>query len=115
MEAAVMAFVESKFGDGGAYRSGADQSSWREPKSAAAKIPSPSPAAIQATVAYCDYVHRRYGRFPAYTAPFRTVIGFQVCRVDLDFYERFYRPEALSGAVRANSEAALRERIPPAP
>jgi hypothetical protein len=115
MEAAVMAFVATKFGDGGSYRSGVDQSSWREPKSAAAKIPGPSPAAIQATAAYCDYVYRRYGRFPAYTAPFRTVIGFQVCRVDLDFYERFYRPEAMSEAVRANSEAALRELNPPAP
>lgn len=63
-----------------------------------------------ATAAYCDYVYRRYKRFPAYTAPFRTVIGFQVCRVDLDFYERFYRPEALSESVRANTEAALKGR-----
>ena len=71
--------------------------------------------AIQATTAYCDYVHRRYGRFPAYTAPFRTVIGFQVCRVDLDFYERFYRPEATSDAVRANAESTLRGQKSTAP
>jgi hypothetical protein len=34
-------------------------------------------------------------RFPAYTAPFRTIIGFQVCRVDIDFYDRFYEPETV--------------------
>jgi len=110
MEAAVMAFLETKFGSAGAYRRGAGQSSWREPGPAAAQIPGPGSAAIQATAAYCDYVYRRYGRFPAYTAPFRTIIGFQVCRVDLDFYERFYRPEALSEAVRANTAIALKGR-----
>jgi hypothetical protein len=50
----------------------------RESASCAAKIPAPSAATVQATVAYCDYVFRHYGWFPAYTAPFRTVIGFQV-------------------------------------
>ena len=58
-------------------------------------------------MAYCDYVFRRYGRFPAYTAPFRTAMGFQVCRVDVDFYERFYQPEALSDEVRRSTAAAL--------
>jgi len=61
---------------------------------------APSASAVEATAAYCDYVFRRYGRFPAYTAPFRTVIGFQVCRLDVDFYDRFYEPEALSDSVR---------------
>jgi hypothetical protein len=107
MQAAVRSFVETKFGAEGSYRRGAEQSAWREPGSVAAQIPGPSASAIQATAAYCEYVHQRYRRFPAYTAPFRTVIGFQVCRVDLDFYERFYRPEALSDAVRASTEAAL--------
>jgi hypothetical protein len=57
-------------------------------------------SAVEATVAYCNYIFRRYGRFPAYTAPFRTVIGFQVCRLDVDLYDRFYEPEALSDSVR---------------
>src|SRR4029453_10695793 len=99
MEAAVCAFVESKFGMGGSYRGGADQSSWQEPHNSAANIPAPNAAAVEAAIAYCEYVHRRYGRFPAYTAPFRTVIGFQVCRVDLDFYGRFYHPEGISDPV----------------
>jgi hypothetical protein len=104
MESAVRAFVETKFGENGAYRRGAARSSWRQPESVAAQIPAPSQAAVDATIAYCDYVHRCYGRFPACTAPFRTVIGFQVCRVDVEFYERYYRPEALSDSVRENRD-----------
>jgi hypothetical protein len=71
MEAAVRAFVETK--------------TW------APYVSAPSASAVDATIAYCDYVYNRYERFPAYTAPFRTVIGFQVCRLEAEFYERFYK------------------------
>jgi hypothetical protein len=50
----------------------------------------PSAAAIDATIAYIEYVYERYARFPAYAAPFRTIIGFQVCRPDPDFQRKFY-------------------------
>jgi hypothetical protein len=100
MEDAVSAFVQAKFGNDGSYRAGIRQSAWRNSVSPSANIPAPSASAVEATAAYCDYVFRRYGRFPAYTAPFRTVIGFQVCRLDVDFYDRFYEPEALSDSVR---------------
>jgi hypothetical protein len=89
MKDAVHAFVETKFGASGIYRRGVAQSAWREPTHYA-NIPAPSPAAIDATIAYCEYVYERYGRFPAYAAPFRTIIGFQVCRPDSDFYREFY-------------------------
>ena len=108
MEDAVRAFVQTKFGADGTYRGQAQQSAWLDAASYTAKIPAPSAATVQATIAYCDYVLRRYGRFPAYTAPFRTIIGFQVCRVDLGFYDRFYDPDALPDAVRACTERALR-------
>jgi hypothetical protein len=107
MEQAVRAFVEIKFGANGAYRGGAQQSSWLNSDASAAKIPAPSDAAVQGTIAYCDYIFRRYGRFPAYTAPFRTIIGFQVCHVDVDFYDRFYARDTLPAAVRAFTERAL--------
>ena len=110
MGQAVRAFVETKFGAGGTYRGGAPRSSWRDPESRTTQIPAPEMPAIEAACAYADYVYRRYGRFPAYTAPFRTAMGFQVCRVDTDFYERFYQPEALSDTVRASTVEALRTR-----
>jgi hypothetical protein len=59
---------------------------------------------VDATVAYCEYIHDRYGRFPAYSAPFRTVLGHQATHVDEDFYHRFYRPEALSETQRQHAD-----------
>ena len=103
MKEAVEAFLATKFGAEGAYRGGIRQSSWRDADSCAAKIPAPSTAAVEATIAYCDYIYRCYKRFPAYTAPFQTVIGFQACHLDQDFYRRFYKPEALPAAMLGQS------------
>ena len=106
MEAAVRAVVELKFGPEGVFRAGTRGSAWREPARIAAAAPAPSAAAVDATIAYATYVWERYGRFPAYSPPFRTVLGFQANHVDVDFYERFYRPEAL--AARAPRPLARR-------
>ena len=108
MADAVRAFVETKFGPAGSYRGGAQQSSWREPAAAAENIPDPSPASVEATIACCEYIFRRYRRFPAYTAPFRTVIGFQVCRVDPGYYDRFHAPGTIPDSVRAATERAVK-------
>jgi hypothetical protein len=104
MEAAVHEFVERKFGPQGVFRGGASASGWREPEEKTAGIPAPSEAAIEATVAYCEYIYDRYERFPAYSAPFRTVLGHQATHVDMDFYDRFYHPDALSETQRQHTE-----------
>jgi hypothetical protein len=103
MEVAVHDFVRRKFGPQGVFRGGAHASGWQEPDAKTAEIPAPTEAAIEATVAYCEYIHDRYGRFPAYSAPFRTVLGYQATHVDEDFYDRFYRPEALSETQRRHA------------
>jgi hypothetical protein len=100
MEAAVRALVVAKVGPQGIFRGGAVHSAWRDPGEVAKASPAPSEANIQAAVAYCEYVFNRYGRFPAYAPPMRTVLGFQVNHLDIDFYDRFYRHEALSEAQR---------------
>jgi len=100
MEAAVHAVVDLKFGEGGIFRGGAGAGAWRHPERVAEAARPPSPAAVDATIAYCEYVHRRYGRFPAYPPPFRTLLGFQAGHVDPDFYDRHYRPGALSATQR---------------
>ncbi len=104
MEAAVKAVVELKFGDDGVFRGGTRHSAWREPSRVAEAAREPDAAAVEATIAYCEYVHRRYGRFPAYPPPFRTVLGFQASHVDVEFYDRFYRPEALSPTQREHMD-----------
>jgi hypothetical protein len=92
--------VDFKFGPQGVFRGGAVNSEWRDPQQVSQGIPAPSEAAIAATIAYCEYIYQRYGRFPAYSPPFRTILGYQATHVDGDFYERFYRPDALSETQR---------------
>ena len=53
-------------------------------------MPPLSQAAIDATIAYCEYVWGRYGRFPAHLPPFRTVLVYQAHQMDPAFYHRFY-------------------------
>jgi hypothetical protein len=104
MRDAVCAIAEEKFGPGGVFRDGARESAWRDPAAAAARIPAPAEYVIEATAAYCQYIWDTYGRFPAYMAPFRTVLGSQVTHVDPAFYERYFRPEALSDTQRQHQE-----------
>jgi hypothetical protein len=100
MEQAVLAVADSKWGPAGIFRSGAQRGAWTDPGDVARAAPDVSEAALAATIAYCDYVHRRYGRFPAYSPPLRTLLGFQANHVDVEFYDRFYRPEALTDLQR---------------
>jgi hypothetical protein len=64
-----------------------------------------SDSAIAATIAYCDYVYERYGRFPANSGPFRTVLAHQAHHLDSDFYNRFYRKGTLSDTQRQHRHA----------
>jgi hypothetical protein len=100
MQAAVEAFVALKFGPRGLRPNRRGVTDWQEPSAVTAQIPPPNDAAVAATIAYCEYLYRRYGRFPAYTAPFRTMLGYQVTHVDEDFYDRFYTPAALTETQR---------------
>jgi hypothetical protein len=104
MAAAVRAVVELKYGAAGVFGGGAAQGAWREPGRIAEAAERPSDGAIDATIAFCEYVYRRYGRFPAYQPPFRTVVGFQASHVDTEFYDRFYKSEALSQTQRRHME-----------
>ncbi|MFY9570932.1 MAG: hypothetical protein WAV20_06005 [Blastocatellia bacterium] len=100
MRDAVNAVVAAKFGSEGIFRGKIGLSEWRDPAGIQAATPGLSEEAIEATVAYCEYVYDRYGRFPSFIAPFRTVLGFQATHLDLDYYDRYYKPEALSSTHR---------------
>jgi hypothetical protein len=100
MTAAVHAVVDMKFGARGVLRGHPSGCGWSNEKEVTSQIPPLSEAAIAATCAYCEYLYQRYGRFPVYLTPYRTVLGFQACHLDAEFYDRFYRPEALAPAQR---------------
>jgi hypothetical protein len=104
MADAVRAVVEIKFGANGIFRNASHSSAWMKHGEVTQQVTPVSEATIQATVAYCEYVWNRYGRFPAYMPPYRTVLGFQACHLDAEFYDKFYRPESLSTATRKDFE-----------
>ena len=82
--------------------SGITPSGFKDAKAVADASPELSAASIDAVIAYCTYIYENYGRFPAYPAPFRTSVGFQAAHLDLAFYEKHYRPEAISDAHRTH-------------
>ena len=100
MRQAVMDVVDVKFGPEGIFRGRVTGSAWRQPTAIADALPGLSSEAVEATVAYCEYVYKSYKRFPGFVAPFRTVLGFQAAHLDLEFFDRFYGPEALSDTHR---------------
>jgi hypothetical protein len=104
MTEAVRAVVDIKFGPNGVFRSLAVPNAWANGDEVTRRIPPLSEAAIAAASAYCEYLWNRYGRFPVHLTPYRTVVGFQVCHLDAEFYDRYYGPEALGKRQRADFE-----------
>jgi hypothetical protein len=96
MADAVRAVAEIKFGAKGIFRDDSGASAWQKHSEVVRQIPAVSEAAVAATTAYCEYLWQRYGRFPVYMPPYRTVLGFQACHLDAEFYDRFYQPGALA-------------------
>ena len=108
MEEAVLAFIDYKYAAAkGTFRDGGQATAWRDGAAVQAGIPKYSDRAIAATIAYCRYIHERYGRFPAISGPFNTLIAFQAHHLDPDFYERHYRPDALTEAHRRHQATWL--------
>jgi hypothetical protein len=101
MEEAVLAYVDYKYAQGkGTFRDGGSVTAWRDGGAIQAGIPKYSDQTIAATIAYCDYVYKRYSRFPANSGPFRSILAYQAHHLDTSFYDEFYRPEALSETQR---------------
>jgi hypothetical protein len=93
MEEAVLSYVDYKYAAGkGTLRDGGAASGWRNGAAVQAAIPTYSDQTIAATIAYFDYVFKRYGRFPVSSGPFRTVLAYQAHHLDTNFYQTFYKP-----------------------
>jgi len=104
MADAVRAVVEIKYGAQGVYRSEAHGSAWSKHGEVVRQVQPVSEATIHATIAHCEYLWQRYGRFPVYMPPYRTVLGFQACHLDAEFYDTFYRPGTLGETQRKDFE-----------
>lgn len=112
MEDAVRAVVADKFGQDGTYRGGDSgiyderdpDSGWQDVNGITNEVPDIDEDAIDATVALCEYIWDRYGRFPATYPPFHTLMGFQAGHVDEGFYDHHYRKGSLSDTHRRHTE-----------
>ena len=102
MREAVLAVVDLKFGQRGIFREGHHESAWANHRTITAGVPKIDERAIAATIAVCEYLWERYGRFPVHMPPYRTVLSYQAGHLDGEFYDRFYRPEALGESQRAD-------------
>lgn len=98
MKEAVLRMVTSKFGEMGTYSSTGARP-WTDARTSSS-IGKHEERAVEATIAFCAYVMRTYGRFPAHTDAFKTVVAFQAHHLDLDFYDTFYPNESVPQAHR---------------
>jgi len=109
MTQAVRAVVDLKFGEKGVLTNETGASAWANHAAVVRDIPTVNKQAVAATEAYCEYLFQRYGRFPVYMPPYRTVLGFQACHLDAEFYDKFYRPEALSQSQRDDFQQQVKQ------
>jgi len=99
MEEAVMAVYNRKFGPGGEYAKPAAELVWKD-RAEIAKVQPPSQEVLDAVIDFCNYVYQTYGRFPALADAFMTQLVHQAHHLDLDFYDKFYKPGAYLDAHR---------------
>jgi hypothetical protein len=110
MSEAVQSMVRRKFGPHGTFRGPNGTSAWRDHRATADGVPTLDERAIAATTAYCEYVWKRYGRFPVHVPPFRCGLAHQAVHLDAEFYDRFYQPEALPAAQRSDFARTIPRR-----
>ena len=105
MADAVRAVVNMKCGTSGIFTAAGPGSAWAKQGEVAKQVEPVSEAAIEATIAYCEYLWQRFGRFPVYMPAYRTVLGFQACHVDAEIYDKFYKRGAVSETVRKDFDS----------
>jgi len=58
------------------------------------------PRAVELTKDFCNYVYETYGRFPATVDSVQMPVTITLTHLDLDFYDKYYPPQALTDAYR---------------
>jgi hypothetical protein len=102
MDAAVDFVLEQRWGAEGIFSAPERRPiPWRSPEIAHA-VPRPSDEAIDATKSLCRYIWDAYGRFPATLDPFLMTVWYQAAHLDIEFYDRYYPPEALPAHMRTH-------------
>ena len=101
MREAVIRLVADKFGPTGTYRAPNEQP-WVSP--GGQQVPQHSERAIDATIAFAEYVLATYGRFPAHADACKSIVACQTHHLDEDFYAAFYPETTLPEAHREHMQ-----------
>ncbi len=102
MDAAVDFILAQRWGEDGIFSAPERRHiPWRSPEIARG-VPRPSAEAIEATKTLCRYIWNTYGRFPATIDPFLMTVWYQAAHLDVEFYDRFYPPEAVPAHMRSH-------------
>lgn len=102
MKEAVTQLVASKFGPDGTFRRPHEQT-WVK-SGATQQVPEHSTRAVEATIAFTEYVLATYGRFPAHADACKSIVACQTHHLDKDFYATFYPDSALPDAHREHMQ-----------
>ncbi len=102
MDDAVESVIARRFGPSGWFTAaGRHRLPWRD-ATPAGVVQRPSPEAVAATKLLCSYIWNAYGRFPATIDPFLMTVWYQAAHLDVEFYDRYYPPEALPAHIRSH-------------
>ncbi|HKJ60156.1 MAG TPA: hypothetical protein VKA37_13075 [Halobacteriales archaeon] len=94
MRAAVDAFVERKFGAGGAYDPDDDDGPWRKGPDVKESVTPYDDEEVECLAEVAGYVYQKHGKFPG-TIPTMVLPGFvQAHHLDTEYYDAHYGPGA---------------------
>ena len=101
MNEAVDRFLDIRYGERGIlcpdYDGPTPLKDWRSVASRAGRL---SPQTVAAAKDFCNFVWDNYGRFPAQFDTMQLPAMITVHHVDVDFYDSFYPPDAVSPSIR---------------
>lgn len=96
MDEAVDTVVKSKFAPGGLFTPEADPTPFRDQTSFAKGMDRIPDDVVQCSKDFCNYVYNKYGKFPGTVDTMTIPMWTAAHHIDLDFYDKFYQPEAIS-------------------
>ena len=93
MSDAVDAVVAKKFGPNGTFNPDSNKPApYLKRGDFLRQVPKTPEKTIQCTKDICNYIYDTFGRFPAYIDPMVMYVWIQAQHIELDFYDKYYRP-----------------------
>jgi len=105
MDEAVERVLEYKFGKGGLFSADYPRDKAFKDPSIATKVSEYNKEGVECVKAFCRYVIETYGRFPAFVDPVNLPAAVTIHHLDLDFYDKYYKPEVITGEQKNHMKA----------